>query len=176
MIKKLSYLFCFSAIALGLDQITKLYVHLNFQLHEVQVVIENFFNLTYVRNYGAAFGFLSQTPAAFRDNFFLIMPPIACLLILWILWTVRETQTWQIIALSAVFGGALGNYIDRLHYGFVIDFLDFHFYNKHAWPAFNLADSFIVCGVSYLIFLILTEKSDSTEKTDLPENSDTIKT
>ncbi len=159
MKKKLTLLLCLSPIALALDQMTKLYVHLNFQLHEVYVVVENFFNFTYVRNYGAAFGFLSQTPPFFRDNFFLIMPPIACLLILWILKTVEESQTWQIVALSFIFGGALGNYIDRLHYGYVVDFLDFHFHNKHAWPAFNLADAFIVCGVSYLIYLILTEKN-----------------
>ena len=135
---------------------------MNFQLHEVKMVFENFFNITYVRNYGAAFGFLAHTPESFRQVFFLMMPPLACGIIIWILSTVKDTQAWQIVALSAIFGGALGNYIDRLHYGYVVDFLDFHFYQKQSWPAFNLADSFIVSGVLYLIFLILTEKETST--------------
>jgi signal peptidase II len=159
--KRLAFLFCLSSIAIGLDQLTKLYVHTNFQLHEVQEVFKNFFNITYVRNYGAAFGFLSHTPEQFRQIFFLMMPPLACGIIIWILSTVKETQTWQIIALSSIFGGAVGNYIDRLHYGYVVDFLDFHIYNKYSWPAFNFADTFIVCGVIYLIYLILTEKEIS---------------
>lgn len=161
MTKKLTSLICLSSVAIALDQLTKLYVHMNFQLHEVKVVFESFFNITYVRNYGAAFGFLAQTPEGFRQIFFLMMPPLACAIIIWILSTVKDNQHWQIAALSAVFGGALGNYIDRLHYGYVVDFLDFHFYQKQSWPAFNLADSFIVCGVLYLIFLILTEKEAS---------------
>lgn len=162
MTKKLTYLICLSSIAIALDQLTKLYVHMNFQLHEVKVVFESFFNITYVRNYGAAFGFLAHTPEGFRQIFFLMMPPLACAIIIWILSTVKDNQNWQIVALSAIFGGALGNYIDRLHYGYVVDFLDFHFYQKQSWPAFNLADSFIVCGVLYLIFLILTEKETTT--------------
>jgi signal peptidase II len=131
------------------------------QLHESRVIIENFFNFTYVRNFGAAFGFLSQMPETFRDIFFLSIPPMACALIIYIMTTLKEDQTAQVIALSSIFGGALGNYIDRLNYRYVIDFFDFHYKNKYTWPAFNVADMAIVSGVCLLIYMILTEKDAS---------------
>ncbi len=157
--KKITFLVCISFVIIGIDQLTKTFVHTQMQLHETKIIIENFFNLTYVRNFGAAFGFLAQTPVLFRDIFFLAMPPLACILILYILKTLKEHQTAQIIALSSIFGGALGNYIDRLHYKYVVDFIDFHWSAKYAWPAFNVADMAIVCGVCLLIYMILTEKN-----------------
>jgi signal peptidase II len=161
--KKITFLICISFFVIGIDQLTKTFVHTQMQLHESKIIIENFFNFTYVRNFGAAFGFLAQTPELFRDIFFLSMPPLACGLILYILVTLKETQTAQIAALSLIFGGALGNYIDRLHYRYVVDFLDFHFKNKYSWPAFNVADMSIVSGVCLLVFMILTEKNVSAD-------------
>ncbi len=158
--KKLFYLVCISFFIIGIDQLTKTYVHTQLQLHESKMIIENFFNLTYVRNFGAAFGFLSQTPQLFREIFFLSMPPIACVLILYILSTLKQNQTAQIVALSSIFGGALGNYIDRLHYKYVVDFIDLRIHT-HIWPAFNIADMAIVTGVIMLIYLILMEKNVS---------------
>jgi signal peptidase II len=161
--KKLIFLICISFIVIGIDQLTKNFIHTQLQLHESKTVIENYFNLTYVRNFGAAFGFLAQTPALFRDVFFLAMPPLACLLILYIVKTLKENQTAQLIALSSIFGGALGNYIDRIHYKYVVDFIDLHWATKYSWPAFNVADMAIVCGVCLLIFMILTEKNVSAD-------------
>ena len=161
--KKFIFLMSISFVIIGLDQLTKTYVHTQLQLHESKVIIENFFNFTYVRNFGAAFGFLAQTPELFRETFFLSMPPMACGLILYILSTLKEHQTTQMIALSLVFGGALGNYIDRLHYRYVVDFIDIHFNNKYSWPAFNVADMAIVSGVLLLVFLILMEKNVSAD-------------
>lgn len=158
MSRKYLLLFCFAGFILAVDQLTKIYIHTQFQLHESKAVIENLFNITYVRNFGAAFGFLAQTPSTFREIFFLTIPPIACLIILYILKAVEETDSKQIFSLSAIFGGALGNYIDRLQFRYVIDFLDFHFYGKYSWPAFNLADMAIVCGVISLMTIMLTEK------------------
>ena len=158
--KKLIYLVCISFFIIAIDQLTKTFIHTQFSLHESRPVIENYFNLTYVRNYGAAFGFLAQTPLMFREFFFLSMPPLACLLILYILMTLKPHQNTQIYALSLIFGGALGNYIDRLHYRYVIDFIDFHIQNKQSWPAFNIADVSIVSGVILLVILILSEKSE----------------
>ncbi len=164
MKNKLTLLLTISGMVIALDQITKVLVHTRFQLHESVTVIENFFNLTYVRNFGAAFGFLAQTPVQFREIFFLSMPPFACALILYILWGLHPKQTKQIVALCFVFGGAIGNYLDRIQYRYVIDFIDFHFYNKHSWPAFNFADVAIVCGVFTLIYFILTDKSEATQE------------
>ncbi len=155
---KLTVLISVSFIVIALDQLIKTYIHTHMSLHESKIVIENFFSLTYVRNYGAAFGFLAQAPVVFREIFFLSMPPIACALILYFLATLRPEQTKQMLALSMIFGGALGNYIDRLHYRYVVDFLDFHFYNKYSWPAFNLADMAIVGGVGFLVLLMFLEK------------------
>lgn len=164
MRQKLIYLITISSLVIAVDQLTKLLVHTKFQLHESRVVIENYFNITYVRNFGAAFGILAQTPAVFREVFFLTMPPLACSLILYIIWGLKEKQTSQMIALSFIFGGAIGNYLDRVQYRYVVDFIDFHFHNRQTWPAFNIADMAIVCGVAALIYLIMTEKEPKTEE------------
>lgn len=137
----------------ALDQATKIYVHSKFRLHETVMVIENYFNITYVRNPGAAFGFLAQSHPEFREPFFLVLPPIAMVIILWVLKSIHQSDKIQIVALSMVFGGAIGNYIDRLRFGYVIDFLDFHIQNKYTWPAFNVADSAIVVGIGILLLL-----------------------
>ena len=167
MKKKLTWLFLVSSIIIILDQISKLYIYTHFQLSESTAIIPNFFNLTYVRNFGAAFGFLAQTNPGFRDWFFLLMPPVALITILIILRGVDSKDNTQILALSSIFGGAVGNYIDRLRFGYVIDFLDFHYQNKYNYPAFNLADSAIVLGVTVLFLLMFFEekaKKKSSEK------------
>lgn len=162
MNRKYLLLTCFSGFIIAVDQLTKIYIHTQFQLHESKAVVENFFNITYIRNFGAAFGFLAQAPLVFREAFFLTMPPLACLIILYILRGVETSDQKQTLALSAIFGGALGNYLDRIQFRYVIDFLDFHYMGKYSWPAFNIADSAIVCGVLYLMFLMLTEKKPTT--------------
>lgn len=156
---KLVYLLITTAVLVAFDQLTKIYVQSKFYLGESISVIENFFNFTYVQNPGAAFGFLAKSPAIFRENFFLIIPPIAMGIILFFLRSVKANDRIQILALSCVFGGALGNYIDRLRVGYVIDFLDFHYKHIYSWPAFNIADSAIVCGI-IILFLISFRKEE----------------
>lgn len=151
MKKKYLVLLIISGILICLDQLSKLYIHTQFRLGESFGVLPQFFNLTYVRNYGAAFGFLAESHPGFREVFFLSMPPVALVIILLILRTVQETDWKQIISLSLIFGGAVGNYIDRLRFRYVIDFLDFHYKNTYSWPAFNIADSAIVVGVFILL-------------------------
>ena len=154
--RKYLILMCLTGLLISLDQITKLYVHTQFQLHESLPVIQNFFHITYVRNFGAAFGFLAQTSNSFRELFFLSVPPVACLTILYILHGIKSNDTAQAVALSSIFAGAMGNYIDRLQFRYVIDFLDFH-YGTLSWPAFNVSDMAIVGGVLFLVYLMLTE-------------------
>ena len=119
-------------------------------------VVPHFFNLTYVRNTGAAFGLLSKAPESFRIPFFIIIPLVALTIIVLIFKKTQETQLLMITALSLILGGAIGNFIDRLRFNYVIDFLDFHWFNKYHWPAFNVADSTIVVGVALLIFYTFT--------------------
>ena len=135
------------------DQWTKQWVINHFQHGQSQVLWENFFNLTYVRNRGAAFGFLNNATPWIRDSFFLLMPPGAMLLILTFLRVTPWAEKLRIISLCCVFAGALGNYLDRLRFGYVVDFLDFHYYDYASWPAFNVADMSIVLGVTLLFFL-----------------------
>ncbi|MBV2168467.1 MAG: signal peptidase II [Bdellovibrio sp.] len=165
MKKKYIWLLLISGLLVALDQLTKVYVHTHFHLGESVSVIPNFFNFTYVRNFGAAFGFLAESHPSFRELFFLSMPPIALVIILGILRSVKDDDTKQIIALSSIFGGAIGNYIDRLRFRYVIDFLDFHLYNRWSWPAFNIADMAIVGGVGLLLLLMFIEnrKKETTE-------------
>jgi signal peptidase II len=141
----------------ALDQLIKIYVHANFTLGESLPVIQDVFHITYVRNTGAAFGVFRDAAETFRTVFFMSMPPIAMLIILRMLQGVAETDRWQILALSLIFGGAIGNYIDRLRFGYVIDFLDFHYGDTWSYPAFNIADSAIVTGVCLLLLLMFLE-------------------
>ncbi|MGE5087433.1 MAG: signal peptidase II [Bacillota bacterium] len=164
MKKKYIWLAAIAGFLVALDQVVKLYIHTHYHLGESIVVIPNFFNLTYVRNFGAAFGFLAESHPSFRELFFLSMPPIALVIILGILRGVKDTDTKQIIALSSIFGGAIGNYIDRLRFRYVIDFLDFHIYGKWSWPAFNIADMAIVGGVGLLLALMLVENKKEKQK------------
>ncbi|UYL08770.1 signal peptidase II [Bdellovibrio sp. SKB1291214] len=164
MKKKYIWLAAIAGFLIALDQVIKLYVHTHFHLGESVVVIPNFFNLTYVRNFGAAFGFLAESHPSFRELFFLSMPPIALIIILGILRGVKDDDTKQIIALSSIFGGAIGNYIDRIRFRYVIDFLDFHLYGKWSWPAFNVADMAIVGGVGLLLLLMFIENSKKKEQ------------
>jgi signal peptidase II len=161
MKQKLMLLLTISGLFIALDQATKLYIHTHFQLGETLTVIPNYFNITFVKNPGAAFGFLANTNPFFRDAFFLIIPPVALVIIIMILRTVDVRDRIQISALSCVFGGAIGNYIDRLRLRYVIDFLDFHIQNIYSWPSFNVADMSIVTGISLLFILSFRKQRSS---------------
>jgi signal peptidase II len=151
------FLAALAGAVVTLDQLTKMYVHTQFYLGETLPLLEDFFNFTYVRNTGAAFGIFRDAPESFRDIFFLSMPPLAMLVILSILWNVEDRDHLQIFALSNIFGGAIGNYIDRLRFGYVIDFLDLHYKHIYTWPAFNVADSCIVGGVGILLLIMVRQ-------------------
>ena len=143
-----------TAVSLVLDQATKLYVDANFELYESLPVVEGWFHLTYIRNKGAAFGILSS--GALRIPFFIGIAVIALSVILWYLRSLREGQTLAAFSLALIFSGALGNLIDRIRLGEVIDFLDV-FWRHHHWPAFNVADSAICVGVTLMILAQLRE-------------------
>lgn len=157
MKRKYLFLMVLTGLLVSLDQLVKLYIHTQFRLGESLTVVPGFFNITYVRNFGAAFGFLADSHPSFREMFFLAMPPVALIIILLILRGVPDKDTKQIVALSSIFGGAIGNYIDRLRFRYVIDFLDFHIGGRWSWPAFNIADSAIVGGVILLLVLMFFE-------------------
>jgi signal peptidase II len=136
-----------SALVLVVDQATKIYIDKSMALHSSITVIDRFFNITYLRNKGAAFGILANS--SYRLPFFILVSTVAVGVIFVVIKRLREDQKLAAISLSLIFSGALGNLIDRVRLGEVIDFLDAHWY-EHHWPAFNVADSAICVGVFLL--------------------------
>ncbi len=106
-------------------------------------------NLTLAHNYGAAFSFLSSAGGWQRWFFTVLASAVTLVLILWLL-KLPPADRLTGLALSLVIGGAIGNLIDRIHNGYVVDFIDVYYRDAH-WPAFNLADSAITCGVILLL-------------------------
>lgn len=137
-----------SAAVIVLDQSTKLMIDASMELYETIELIP-FFQLTYLRNQGAAFSFLSQA-GGWQRWFFIILSIAASTGISIWLKRLRSDQRWEAVAWALILGGALGNLIDRIAYGYVIDFLDV-FYRDWHWPAFNMADSAITVGVIMLM-------------------------
>ena len=163
MSQKYLILIAVTGFIITFDQVTKLYIHTQFDLGESYTIIKNFFELTYVRNEGAAFGMFREAHVTFRTVFLLSVPPLAMVLIIFMLRGVSKIDRWQILSLSGIFGGALGNYIDRLRFGYVVDFLDFHWSRAYTFPAFNVADSAIVVGV-FILFIIMSADIKEQEK------------
>ena len=118
-------------------------------------VVENFFHFSYTRNPGAAFGFLAKQDSSLRRPFFIIVSILAIFIILWIFRKVEDDQRLLIWSLSLIVGGAIGNFIDRIAYGWVIDFIDWHYYREFTWPTFNIADSAISIGVGLMALEII---------------------
>ena len=132
------------------DQATKWWVLSNFQLYESLEVIPGFFSLTFITNNGAAFGLLGGEHAAWRQMFFVVVALLALGFMLYVYRDLRQKGAIFALAISLIGAGAIGNLLDRLRFGFVIDFLDFYIKNHH-WPAFNVADSAILIGVTLFI-------------------------
>lgn len=141
------------AAALALDYLSKLWILARFQPGDVKPIIPGFFNLTLGLNPGAVFGFLADAPAGFRVPFFAVVGVLALGFFGYEFLKAGVPAT-QRVALGLVIGGALGNGYDRVFRGSVVDFLDFVFWGWHYW-AFNLADSFIVCGAILLGWCML---------------------
>lgn len=146
-----------AAVIVGLDQITKAAVTSRFTLHEVFSVIPGFFNLVYVMNPGAAFGFLADASETFRYVFFTGVTVLAAGLITYYLVKSNPRNLLLAVCLTLIFGGALGNLIDRLRFGAVVDFLDVYIGTAH-WPAFNVADSAITVGAILLIWEMIVNR------------------
>jgi signal peptidase II len=131
-----------------LDQATK-WAAVEFLARHAEVPLLPFLNLTLVFNAGAAFGFLS-TASGWQNYFFIAIAIVACVVVLFMLRRLGAKDALLAVALVLILGGAAGNLCDRLLYGHVIDFVDFHVGSWH-WPAFNVADSAITIGAVLLV-------------------------
>jgi signal peptidase II len=148
-----------SGTIIVIDQATKLSIVEAMHLNESIPVVPNLFSLTYIRNPGAAFGLLAGSSDAFRMVFFGVTSLFALALLGTILYRLPEKDWVGQLSIAGILGGAIGNLIDRLRYGEVIDFLDVYVDTYH-WPAFNVADSAISVGVVFLIIHFAFEKKN----------------
>lgn len=137
-----------SALVILLDQASKLTVDANMHLYE-SIPLMAYFNLTYAHNTGAAFSFLAQAGGWQRWLFAGLAVVMSGVIGAWLM-RLKSHETLMAWALSLILGGAIGNLIDRVLYGYVIDFLDVYYQDRH-WPAFNVADSAICVGVGLML-------------------------
>ncbi|HEV8540364.1 MAG TPA: signal peptidase II [Nitrospiraceae bacterium] len=148
-----------------LDQVSKVQIMKTMRLHESIPIIANFFSLTYIRNPGAAFGILASSSNGFRLLFFGLTSLFALALLGTIFFRLRGDDWIGQLSIAGILGGAIGNLLDRVRFGEVIDFLDFYVDSYH-WPAFNVADAAISVGVCFLIFHFALEKKDTEPVTE----------
>ncbi|MCX7823697.1 MAG: signal peptidase II [Syntrophobacterales bacterium] len=154
--RKLTIFWGFGALVLFFDQVTKYLILTNVPLYSRIEVIPGFFNIVHVRNTGIAFSLFSGSPGAP-----FILGTIAFLAVIFlhlVVLRLKEMSNLEILYFGLILGGALGNLLDRIRLGSVVDFLDFYIGNLH-WPAFNVADSAITCGALLLAKKLLLSSS-----------------
>ena len=139
------------------DQITKAVILKTLPLYHSVAVIPGFFSITHIHNPGGAFGFMSNQSSNLQRLIFLVVSLIAVGLIFY--FYMKTPNTYRVLStgLALVFGGAIGNMVDRIRMGKVVDFLDFYAGNLH-WPAFNIADSAVTVGMIIFLFHLLFNK------------------
>ena len=153
-------------IILVFDQVTKYVIEKQVVLHEVKPVIPGFFNITHVRNKGAAFSLFANAPEVFRNFFFSAVTIVAVVVIVFLIRKAHERLL--LVAFSLVAGGAIGNLIDRIRYGEVVDFIQWYV-KSFYWPSFNIADSAITVGVCLLVYDMLVYKSRNENSGRTPD-------
>lgn len=150
-----------AGLVVVVDQLTKVWVASSFLTHESVAVIPGLFNLTFITNTGAAFGILAGAQSMGRLLFFAGVALVALVVLAMAYREYRDKGAIYLAAIGLVAGGAIGNLIDRLRLGHVIDFLDFYLRQYH-WPAFNIADSAITVGVG--LFLLASFRESDRDK------------
>lgn len=138
-------LFAIFLVILLLDQVSKAWILNSLELHQSIPVINGVFHLTLVKNTGAAFGVLP-----YQRTLLVIVALIVIILLLYFIYRTNLANIWHKFALGLGLGGIVGNLIDRIRFGYVVDFLDFR-----VWPVFNLADSAIVVSAGLLILFFI---------------------
>ena len=144
-------MFLTAAVVFLLDFFSKWLIQQSMGLQETIPLIRNVFHITYIHNRGAAFGILQQ-----QTGLFILITVLVLVAILWYHRQLPQSDRVAHLALGLVFGGSVGNLVDRIRWGYVIDWLDFR-----IWPIFNLADSAIVVGGLLLAWTMMARKSPS---------------
>jgi signal peptidase II len=155
--------FIIMAVTVLADQLTKAWIVHSFDLYGLQEIIPGFFNLVYVTNTGAAFSMLADIQSAWKHYFFLLIGAVAAVGLTVAAYRMRKDNRLYGVALALICGGALGNVIDRVRLGSVVDFLDFHLQGYH-WPAFNVADSAICIGAGLFLLINILESGKQQKR------------
>ena len=156
-VKKYVWLPAIAGLVVLADQLTKWWVLQTIAAYDVIPIIPNFLNLIHVQNPGGAFGFFANQSSQVRALFFVFFSLVAVILILYLYKSTPAKFKWLLAGFSLIVGGAVGNLIDRLRFGYVVDFLDVYAGNLH-WPAFNIADSAITVGMVIFAVYLITKK------------------
>ncbi len=141
------------------DQISKYVAFMKLQDSKPIVLINNFLKLSYVKNHGAAWGILQN-----QRYFFIVLTALIVIGLAVYVKTNKSLNKLTIISIYLIIGGAIGNLIDRIKMGYVIDFIDVNFGDLYDFPVFNFADSFIVIGTFLMVYLILTDKYENQKQ------------
>jgi signal peptidase II len=157
MSRKLLILLPVLLLGVALDLLAKEIVQQSLPLGSHLTVIKGYFNLVHIHNRGAVFGLLSSWSLDFVRIFFIITTGIVLAVVGYLWWRLPEGRWPAALGNSLIITGALGNLIDRLRLGEVIDFLDFY-WGRYHWPAFNMADSLVCLGAGLLLWVIFTEE------------------
>jgi len=157
VLKKYRILIFVSFIVIVLDQVTKWLILENMMLYDSIQIIPDFFNLTHIHNTGGAFGFMADQSPLIRQFLFHGVSMISLGVIIYFYHQSPDEYPLLLTALSLIFGGAIGNLIDRFRLGEVVDFLDVYYGTWH-WPAFNVADSAVSVGVTILMYYMIFKK------------------
>ncbi|BCS87078.1 signal peptidase II [Pseudodesulfovibrio sediminis] len=147
---------------IALDQITKLTVFNVMEVWTGKEVIPGLFNLVHVLNKGAAWGFLDDEKINWQRPMFVAVSLVAIVVIGYMLRSVKDNDAWMISGLGMIAGGAVGNAIDRIWLGSVIDFLDFYVGTYH-WPAFNIADCALTVGAGCVLLSMFFSRKTAQE-------------
>ncbi|RPJ55898.1 MAG: signal peptidase II [Acidobacteria bacterium] len=144
------------AIILGffvfiIDSASKWWVSNTLALHYYPV-LDGLFTIHYVRNEGIAFGLFHTLESTWKPIVLSLMAVIAVAIVLYYVWHTPDEERRVFVSLGLLLGGILGNFVDRLFHGYVIDFLEFHWQDSFSWPTFNIADAAITTGVVLIIF------------------------
>ena len=164
-----------AAVVLALDLLTKWWVKNTAWLHYYKV-IDGFFTIHFVRNEGIAFGLFHSNPSAWKPVILSFLAVAAAIMVLYYIWTSPPGERGVQLFLGLLLGGILGNFCDRLSRGYVVDFLEFHWQDRFAWPTFNLADAAITCGVAAILYqgFFGTGSGDRAANRPRPRNSGSL--
>ncbi|MFH1437223.1 MAG: signal peptidase II [Pseudomonadota bacterium] len=144
---------------------------------KMKTVIEGYWDFRYVENCGGAFGLFSRQRESFRRPFFYVTSVIASLFLLYLFIRLKPSETILLAAFSVILGGAVGNVIDRVSLGYVVDFIEWHIREKARWPTFNIADVGITVGLVLILFdsFFLASKREKKEKQEQKKREKTEK-